>query len=216
MATSLDRARSAAGRSVCSLHARGLGCRDGEHHATLDARASAAGRSTVGPRVGTSSSCARSRLATALRRRCRLAVRSTFAVPPRMPRVRNRARALHETRMRRCVVSRPRSATRNTELGVTPSSGSGLRAARRCENDRCCAVFEPQRTDGRFCSTRCRVQAHRRRKDRERWERMREQPERESCCWRGDCECVRSAKRNNLEDVTFICPPIPRALGGAA
>jgi hypothetical protein len=103
-----------------------------------------------------------------------------------------------------------RPSKRNTELGETRNRWLPEMGNKSC--DRCGIPFDAKRSDAKFCSARCRVSAHRRKREQQRWEQWDKRDRSndvapESCCWRGDCACVR-AKRNEVEVVTVICPPI--------
>jgi hypothetical protein len=56
------------------------------------------------------------------------------------------------------------ACARSARLAARRQQRTEARGTRQCENESCGETFEPTRTDGRFCSSRCRQQAYRRRK----------------------------------------------------
>ena len=56
------------------------------------------------------------------------------------------------------------ACARIARLAARRQQRTEARGPRQCENESCGETFEPTRTDGRFCSSRCRQQAYRRRK----------------------------------------------------
>jgi hypothetical protein len=56
------------------------------------------------------------------------------------------------------------ACARIARLAARRQQRTEARGPRQCENESCGETFEPTRTDGRFCSSRCRQQAYRKRK----------------------------------------------------